>query len=62
MVHKVVTTIRNNKAAIYRKALLIGGTFVGIIIAGVLVSKIDDEPDTIIVEETREDDEPTTEG
>lgn len=53
--NKIVTTIRNNKSAIYRKAIIIGGTFVGIIIAGLVVSKIDDEPDVIVVEETTEE-------
>lgn len=63
MIKKITTVIKENKTALGKRALIIGGTVVGAIIAGVLISK--SEPDTIesiVIEEDLVEEEPTTEA
>lgn len=53
MIKKVTTIISKNKATLAHRALVLGGTVIGAIIADGLLSKINDEQVvTEVVEET----------
>lgn len=53
MIKKVTTIISKNKATLAHRALVLGGTVIGAIIADGLLSKINDEQIvTEVVEET----------
>lgn len=50
MLKKITTVISSNHKALARKAAVIGGVTLGIAI-GVLLNKVEDDPDVVIVEE-----------
>lgn len=50
MLKKITTTISSNHKAIARKAVVLTGVTLGIVI-GMLLNKVDDDPDMVIIEE-----------